>query len=88
MGFALEKIVREVGLVATGVVEPPAGVTKEEAVLDLQKIAQHNPHARAWELARQQGVQPIRNLGGDHEPLGDDVDEFLNWIDAIRHNRT
>lgn len=44
-------------------------------------------HARAWELARRQGVEPIRNieeLPRDPYPEEDSVDEFLSWIYTIR----
>ncbi|HVG33536.1 MAG TPA: hypothetical protein VM911_10660 [Pyrinomonadaceae bacterium] len=44
-------------------------------------------HARAWELAKRQGVKPIRSiedLQGDFWPEEDSVDEFLDWVRAIR----
>ena len=44
-------------------------------------------HARAWELARQQGVKPIRSiedLQGDFWPEEESVDEFLDWVRAMR----
>src|SRR5215210_4130535 len=44
-------------------------------------------HARAWELAKQQGVEPIRDikeLQGDFWPEEESVDEFLAWVRAIR----
>ncbi|HEV2802513.1 MAG TPA: hypothetical protein VGW12_18725 [Pyrinomonadaceae bacterium] len=44
-------------------------------------------HTRAWELAKQQGVEPIRNieeLQGDFWPEEESVDEFLSWVRAIR----
>ncbi len=48
-----------------------------------------NPsHARAWELARQQGVKPIKNikeLQGDFWPEDESVDEFLELVRSIRH---
>jgi hypothetical protein len=48
-----------------------------------------NPaHARAWELARQQGVKPIKSideLRGDFWPEDESVDEFLEFVRAIRH---
>jgi hypothetical protein len=43
--------------------------------------------ARAWELAKQQGVEPIRDikeLQGDFWPAEESVDEFLSWVRAIR----
>ncbi len=48
-----------------------------------------NPaHARAWELARQQRVKPIKSikeLQGDFWPEDESVDEFLNFVNSIRH---
>jgi hypothetical protein len=45
-------------------------------------------HARAWELARQQGVKPVKSikeLQGDFWPEDESVDEFLELVRAIRH---
>ena len=45
-------------------------------------------HARIWELARQQGVEPIRNiddLRGDFWPEEESMDEFLSWLSDLRH---
>jgi hypothetical protein len=45
-------------------------------------------HARAWELARQQGVKPIKSikeLQGDFWPEEESVDEFLELVRSIRH---
>jgi glycerol-3-phosphate O-acyltransferase len=50
--------------------------------------ARKQAHARAWELARQQGVKPIRSiedLHGDFWPEEESVDEFLALVRAIRH---
>lgn len=44
-------------------------------------------HARVWELARQQGVEPIRSikdLQGDFWPEEETADEFLSWLRATR----
>lgn len=44
-------------------------------------------HARAWELARRQGVKPIRSiedLQGDFWPEEESVDEFLDWVRDMR----
>ena len=44
-------------------------------------------HARAWELAKRQGVEPIHNikeLQGDFWPEEESVDEFLSWVDFVR----
>jgi glycerol-3-phosphate O-acyltransferase len=44
-------------------------------------------HARAWELARQQGVEPIRSiedLQGDFWPEEESVDDFLDWVRTMR----
>ncbi|MDQ3755251.1 MAG: hypothetical protein M3371_11035 [Acidobacteriota bacterium] len=49
--------------------------------------ARKQAHARAWELAKQQGVKPIRSiedLQGDFWPEDESVDEFLEWVRAIR----
>jgi hypothetical protein len=53
-----------------------------------EEEARKQAHARAWELARQQGVKPITNfeeLPRDPSPEEDSVDEFLSWIYALRH---
>ena len=44
-------------------------------------------HARARELAKRQGVEPIRSiedLRGDFWPKEDSVDEFLSLVRTIR----
>lgn len=44
-------------------------------------------HARLWELARQQGVEPIhsiKELQGDFWPEEESIDEFLSWLRATR----
>jgi hypothetical protein len=49
--------------------------------------ARREAHARAWELAKQQGVEPIRDikeLQGDFWPEEESVDEFLSWVRVIR----
>lgn len=49
--------------------------------------ARRRAHARAWELAEQQGVVPIRDikeLQGDFWPEDDSVDEFLEWVRKTR----
>ena len=54
-----------------------------------EEARREQAHARAWELARQQGVKPIRSikeLQGDFWPEEESVDEFLNWLDALRGN--
>lgn len=46
-------------------------------------------HARAWELAKRQGVKPIRNMAelkGDFWPEEESADEFLSWVRDLRHN--
>ncbi len=47
-----------------------------------------NPsHARAWELAKRQGVKPIRSikdLQGDFWPEEESIDDFLSWLRATR----
>ncbi len=49
--------------------------------------ARSQAHARVWELAKQRGVKPIRSiedLQGDFWPEEESVDEFLEWVRAIR----
>ncbi len=49
--------------------------------------ARRQAHARAWELAKRQGVEPIhdiKELQGDFWPEEDSVDEFLSWVRTIR----
>jgi hypothetical protein len=49
--------------------------------------ARQQAHARAWELAKQQGVVPIRDikeLQGDFWPEDESVDEFLDWVRETR----
>jgi hypothetical protein len=49
--------------------------------------ARRQAHARAWELAKRQGVKPIHSieeLKGDFWPEEESVDEFLEWVRAIR----
>jgi glycerol-3-phosphate O-acyltransferase len=60
---------------------PEAQAAKEEA--------RRAAHARAWELARQQGVKPIQNmdeLKGDFWPEEESVDEFLAWVRELRQS--
>lgn len=49
--------------------------------------ARKQAHARAWELAKQQGVMPIRDikdLQGDFWPEEESIDDFLCWLRATR----
>ncbi len=49
--------------------------------------ARRQAHARIWELARQQGVEPVRSikdLQGDFWPEEESIDEFLSWLRATR----
>jgi len=53
----------------------------------VEEEARKQAHSRAWELAKQQGVEPIRDikeLQGDFWPEEEGVDEFLSWVRAIR----
>jgi hypothetical protein len=57
---------------------------KDRAV---EEETRKHAHARARELAKRQGVGPIRSiedLPRDPSPEEDSVDEFLSWIYAIR----
>ena len=62
---------------------------KENTKEQLESVS--NPaHARAWELARQQGVKPIKSikqLQGDFWPEDESVDEFLEWLRVIRQEK-
>ncbi len=49
--------------------------------------ARKQAHARVWELAKQQGVGPIRSikdLQGDFWPEDESVDDFLAWLRKTR----
>lgn len=49
--------------------------------------ARRQAHARAWELAKRQGVTPIRDikeLQGDFWPEEESIDDFLSWLRATR----
>ena len=49
--------------------------------------ARRRAHARAWELAKQQGVTPIRDINelkGDFWPEDESIDDFLAWLRATR----
>ncbi|MGB8510823.1 MAG: hypothetical protein WCD76_20795 [Pyrinomonadaceae bacterium] len=57
-----------------------------EAELTREEI-RRQAHARAWELAKQQGVKPvgdIKELQGDFWPEEESVDEFLTWVRDTR----
>ncbi|MGB9178550.1 MAG: hypothetical protein WCB68_04820 [Pyrinomonadaceae bacterium] len=46
-------------------------------------------HARAWELAKRQGVKPIRNMAelkADFWPEEESIDDFLSWLRDLRQN--
>lgn len=61
-------------------IERESNAAKEES--------REQAHARAWNLAKRQGVKPIRNiedLQGDFWPEEESVDEFLDWVQTIRH---
>lgn len=52
-----------------------------------QEARRQKARARAWELAKQQGVGPIRNiedLRGDFWPEEDSTEEFLSWLRDLR----
>ncbi|HEX8650451.1 MAG TPA: hypothetical protein VF708_06395 [Pyrinomonadaceae bacterium] len=54
-----------------------------------EEEARKQAHARAWELAKQQGVKPIRNmdkLKGDFWPEEESIDDFLSWLRDLRQN--
>lgn len=54
-----------------------------------QEAKRQKGHARAWELAKQQGVKPvgrIKDLRGTFWPEEESIDEFLAWVSALRGN--
>jgi hypothetical protein len=60
---------------------------KREARIAEEEAALNQAHARAWELAKRQGAKPIRSiedLQGDFWPEEESVDEFLDWVRALR----
>jgi hypothetical protein len=68
-----------------GKAEQPGPETEAESAEDFRKRA----HARIWELARRQGVKPIRNMAelqGDFWPEEESVDEFLAWVRELRQS--
>ncbi|HBB94582.1 MAG TPA: hypothetical protein DC054_04270 [Blastocatellia bacterium] len=72
--------------------EGPA-VSHEDCVRLLDRVQQEartqQAHARAWELAKQQGVRPtgsIKELQGNFWPEEESADEFLAWLDNLRGN--
>jgi hypothetical protein len=61
---------------------------KREAPLT-EEEERKSAHARARELARQQGVKPIHNMAqlkGDFWPEEESIDEFLSWLHDLRQN--
>jgi hypothetical protein len=65
--------------------------SQEEYLQLLERVQQEarrqKAHARAWALAKQQGVAPIRNiedLKGDFWPEEESADEFLSWLRDLR----
>lgn len=54
-----------------------------------EEEARKQAHARAWELAKRQGVKRISNIAelqGDFWPEEESVDEFLAWVREMRQN--
>jgi hypothetical protein len=61
----------------------------EEEAQAAEEESRKQAHARAWELARRQGVKPIRSMSdlqGDFWPEEESVDEFLSWVRDLRQN--
>lgn len=61
---------------------------EQEAKL-VREDARRQAHERLWELARQQGVKPIRSvedLKGGFWPEEESMDEFLSWLHDLRQN--
>ena len=54
-----------------------------------EEEARKQAHARAWELARKQGVKPISNIAelqGDFWPEEESIDDFLSWLRDLRQS--
>jgi hypothetical protein len=64
----------------------PEDAQESQAIKDDARKA---AHARAWELAKRQGVKPIENmeeLRGDFWPEEESIDEFLSWVRELRQS--
>jgi erythromycin esterase-like protein len=56
---------------------------------NISKTIRDQKHAKLRELAKQQGVKPIRSiedLYGDFWPEEESIDEFLEWLRELRHS--
>ena len=52
-------------------------------------VKRDQKHAKLRELAKQQGVKPIRSiedLYGNFWPEEESIDEFLEWLRELRHS--
>lgn len=61
--------------------------TEEQSILERENLRKQK-HDKLREIARQQGVKPIRSikeLQGDFWPEDESVDDFLELVRAIRH---
>ena len=61
--------------------------TGRESKAEAAEESRERAHARIWELARRQGVKPVRSiedLQGDFWPEEESVDDFLEWVKEIR----
>lgn len=62
---------------------------RPESEIESAEEFRKRAHARAWELAKRQGVKPIRNmdeLRRDFWPEEESVDEFLEWVRELRQS--
>ena len=56
---------------------------------NISKMKRDQKHAKLRELAKQQGVKPIRSiedLYGNFWPEEESIDEFLEWLRELRHS--
>ncbi len=63
--------------------------TGRESKAESAEESRERAHARVWELAKRQGVKPIRSmdeLKGDFWPEEESVDEFLAWVRELRQS--
>jgi hypothetical protein len=63
--------------------------TERESKAESAEESRKQAHARAWELAKRQGVKPISSMNelkGDFWPEEESVDEFLAWVRELRQS--
>jgi hypothetical protein len=67
------------------------GLLLERIEREAEAASQTKAQGRVWDLARQQGVEPIRSISalrGDFWPEHESTAEFLSWLRASRDEDT